>query len=145
MTRTEQLRTCKKCKYINFDVKKGFICSVISNYATFTEKCTDFKGASSISNKKLLKPSQLTAKEIIKGKRRFAELKKAVATFAMIFIGCMMLEDPNLFSMDANELTDSLARKTLNLIWGETVGFLILFAGFYLSYKLFLKRKNFFD
>jgi len=140
MTRTEQLRTCRKCHNINFSVKKGFICSVTYDYATFNETCGDFKQATFISNKKVLKPSQLTVIEKVNKSTSNIKLKKILGILVIIILGSMMLEDPYLFSMNPQEITDSIARKTLNFIWGIPSGLLTLSIGFYLTYRFFTKK-----
>ncbi len=140
MTRTEQLRTCKKCNNINFDIKKGFICSVSSDYARFENKCIDFNQASFVSKKKVLKPSQLIGIDAVNPKSKKISIRRILVIFSVVLLGCMMIDDPYLFSMDSNELTDSFARKLMNFIWGIPTGLLALFAGFYLAYQLLAKR-----
>jgi hypothetical protein len=138
MTRTEQLRTCKKCKNLDFDLKKGFICSVTSSYATFTSKCLDFKAATFVSKKRALKPSQLSVRKIVKSKNDFVA-KNMLLIFAMVFIGFLMLDDPYLFSLDPNHLTESFARKLLNFFWGIPTGLLSLGTGVYFTFRMLIK------
>jgi hypothetical protein len=140
MTRTEQLRTCRKCHHINFDIKKGFICGKTSNYATFTDKCFDYKEATFISKKKVLKTAQLSMDERVKSSTRSLLFKKVLLIFALVFMGCLMLDDPNLFSLNAAKMTDSVARKVLSFFWGIPSGLFSLFGGLYLSYRLITKK-----
>lgn len=140
MTRTEQLRTCRKCHHINFDIKKGFICGKTSTYATFTDKCFDFQEATFISKKKVLKPAQLSMVEKVKSSTKSAMFKKVLFIFALVFLGCLMLEDPHLFSLDPANLTDSVARSVLSFFWGIPSGLFSLAGGLYLSFRLITKK-----
>ncbi len=140
MTRTEQLRTCRKCHHINFDIKKGFICGKTSNYATFTDKCFDYKEATFISKKKVLKPAQLLMVDRVKSSTRGTIFKKVLLIFSLVFLGCVMLDDPNLFSLNPVEMTDSVARKILSVFWGIPSGLFSLGGGLYLSFRLITKK-----
>lgn len=140
MTRTEQLRTCRKCQHISFDIKKGFICSVTSNYATFTDKCHDFKEATFISKKKVLKPSDLTIKERVMTTAKSEKFKSGVVIFLMILFGALMLEDPNLFALESDQLANSFARKFLNLFWSVPIGLLLFAIGLFKVFKTFVNK-----
>ncbi len=140
MTRTEQLRTCRKCHYINFDIKKGFICGKTSNYATFTDKCFDYKEATFISKKKVLKPAQLSMVDKVKTSTTIHKIKKLPFILALVFLGFLMLDDPNLFSLNPESITDSVARKILSFFWGIPSGLFSLVGGLSLSFRLITKK-----
>ena len=140
MTRTEQLRTCRKCNHINFSVKKGFICSVTYDYANFENNCNDFQQATFISNKKVLKPADLTVVEIVKNKANNKNVRKIFGVLILGILGLMMIEDPNLFSSNQHEITNSIARKVMNVIWGIPSGLLALGVGFLLAFQIISKK-----
>lgn len=140
ITRTEQLRTCRKCQNISFDITKGFICSVTSSYAIFTNQCSDFKQAAFVSSKKVLKPSQLSVNEFVKSSENKLILRKLLLVLAMVFFGCLMLNDPYLFSLEPARITDSFARKLLGFFWGVPTGLLSLVAGVYFAFRLLIRR-----
>ena len=138
MTRTEQLRTCRKCCHINFDTRKGFICSLTANYATFTHKCINFNEATFVSKKKILKPSKLQLIEKVKARAKKGAIKRMMLIFTLVFLGCLMLDDPYLFSPDFGGRFS--VRKALDLLWGVPSGLFFLGLGFYLAFQMLMKR-----